>query len=77
MALPLLASGLIVGSNAVAGLYHVGKAQDNRRFWRDYYKNTGVRPKYPYRAGVYDYLYDYADLGMNAGFSYGMLKNLR
>lgn len=26
--------------------------QENERYWRDYYKNTGVRPKYPYRSGA-------------------------
>lgn len=25
--------------------------QENERYWKDYEKNTGVRPRYPYRAG--------------------------
>lgn len=25
---------------------------ENRRYWADYYKNTGFRPRYPMRAGV-------------------------
>ncbi len=25
---------------------------ENRRYWSDYYKNTGFRPRYPMRAGA-------------------------
>lgn len=25
---------------------------ENTRFWSDYYKNTGIKPLYPYRAGA-------------------------
>lgn len=42
------------------GIYSVGQAFDSYRYWNDYYKNTGYRPKYPWRAGKYDYL---ADIG--------------
>lgn len=27
-------------------------AQENRRYWNDYYKNTGFRPRYPMRSGA-------------------------
>lgn len=26
---------------------------DNERYWADYYKNTGITPRYPYRTGYY------------------------
>lgn len=48
-ALPLLAGGLIAA-------YHVGKAYDNYCFWSDYYRNTGYRPRYPFRSGSYDWM---------------------
>lgn len=28
------------------------QAQENKKFWDTYYKNTGFRPRYPYRAGA-------------------------
>ncbi len=48
-ALPLLAGGL-------SAIYSAGKAYDNYRFWSDYYRNTGYRPRYPFRAGGYDWM---------------------
>lgn len=53
---PLL-FGIGGGLNAV---YGVGQAMDSYRYWNDYYKNTGYRPRYPWRAGQYDYM---ADIG--------------
>jgi len=49
-------SYLGVISKAVGGAYSLGKAFDNYRYWRDYERNTGVKPKYPFRSGRYDYL---------------------
>lgn len=46
-----LAYGLGASLNAV---YSVGKAVDSYRYWSDYYRNTGVFPRYPFRAGVFD-----------------------
>lgn len=40
------------------GIYSVGQAYDSYRYWNDYYKNTGYKPRYPWRAGQYDYLSD-------------------
>lgn len=48
---------LFVGASfALQTVYNMGKASDTRRYWDSYYRNTGFRPRYPYRAGVYDYL---------------------
>lgn len=44
------------GAYALSGIYNVGKAIDTRNYWRSYYANTGFRPRYPYRAGVYDWM---------------------
>nr|CRY97149.1 hypothetical protein [uncultured prokaryote] len=46
-------AGLAGGLNLI---YNVGRARDTRRFWADYYRNTGFKPMYPYRAGVYDWM---------------------
>lgn len=53
--LPLLPLAFGLGS-ALNGVYNVGKAVDSYRYWNDYYRNTGYRPRYPFRSGVYDYL---------------------
>lgn len=65
-----IAVGLSAGVSTVAGLmqtrnnkraseialsYQKQLVRDNRRFWDDYYKNTGYRPNYRYRSG---YLYN-------------------
>lgn len=35
--------------------YTWGYYNDVNRFWSDYYKNTGFKPRYPYKSGsVYD-----------------------
>lgn len=47
--LPALAVGL-------SALYSAGRAYDNYRYWNDYYKNTGYRPKYPFRSGSMDWM---------------------
>lgn len=49
--LPALAYGI----GAVYSLYKLGKAVDTYRYWHDYYLNTGYKPRYPFRAGVYDW----------------------
>lgn len=45
---------------ALNALYSVGQAVDSYHYWNDYYRNTGYSPRYPFRAGKYDYL---ADIG--------------
>lgn len=66
MALPLLlagtmAAGVLVNAydayrthqvNAVAMDYQKGLQNEITRYWGDYYRNTGFRPRYPYRAGA-------------------------
>lgn len=47
-------------------IYNTGKALDNRRYWNDYYRNTGYRPRYPYRAGVYDWMKDFGKTAYGA-----------
>lgn len=53
--LPLLPLAYGLGAT-LNGIYSVGKAVDSYRYWNDYYRRTGIKPKYPFRAGVYDYL---------------------
>ena len=36
--------------------YNVGRAFDDWNYWNDYYRNTGVRARYKFRSGSYDYL---------------------
>lgn len=33
--------------------YQKGALDENRRYWDDYIRNTGVQPRYPYRSGLY------------------------
>lgn len=42
--LPALAYGL-------SALYVGGRLMDTARFWRDYQKNTGYSPRYPFLRG--------------------------
>lgn len=51
--LPLLVAGAALGA-----IYSTGKALDSQRYWSDYYRNTGYRPRYPWRAGQYDWVGD-------------------
>lgn len=58
--LPYLVGGL-VALDTVQFLYgayqNYQRMQENERYWSDYYENTGIVPKYPYRAGSYnDYI---------------------
>lgn len=39
--------------------YERASALENERYWRDYEKNTGKKPLYPYRTGA---AYDYSTL---------------
>lgn len=54
---PLLIAGI-----GLSTLYATGKTADSVRFWDDYRKNTGFRPRYPWRAGKYDFVRDYSHL---------------
>lgn len=47
---------LLVAGAGLSALYTAGKAVDSYRYWNDYYRNTGFRPRYPWRAGVYDWV---------------------
>lgn len=51
MVAPLMA---LAGS--LGGMYAVGKTYDNVRYWNAYYRNTGFRPKYPFRSGSMDWM---------------------
>lgn len=55
--LPLLPLAFGLGS-VLNGVYSVGQAVDSYHYWNDYYRNTGYKPRYPWRAGQYDYLSD-------------------
>lgn len=54
----VLASGLFAVGGVLNSIYAVGQAYDSYRYWHDYYRNTGVRPRYPWRAGQYDWMAD-------------------
>lgn len=63
----------LVGIGAtLSGMYSVGKAVDNYRFWNDYYKRTGFKPKYPWRSGYYDS----GSWLAGANYSFSKLKRL-
>lgn len=74
MPLPLLAGGLVAGGSALSGIYRVGKALENRRYWDAYYRNTGYRPLYPFRAGYYDYINEFGRSLYSAGFAGGFMN---
>lgn len=71
MVAPLVAigAGLMAGGTAVKSYYDIRKAYETRRYWNDYYKNTGVKPKYPYRSGYYDIYAAYGSALRGAGAS--------
>lgn len=66
---PLVAVlGASVGMQAVTGIYQFymnhQRSIENQRYWDDYYRNTGIRPVYPFRAGDYtDYGYVLSAVG--------------
>lgn len=39
-------------SNLASYDYTAKRFAENERFWADYKKNTGLTPRYPYRAGA-------------------------
>ena len=47
---------LVAGASALYGLYGAGRALETWKYWADYQKNTGVKPRYPVRAGLYDWM---------------------
>lgn len=63
--------------------YQMAMQRENTRYWNEYYKNTGYRPRYPYRSG---YVYnpttinnlqntiDVAPASYISGFSYGAMS---
>lgn len=57
MVFPLVPA-LVAGGGVLNGIYAIGQAVDSYRYWNDYYKNTGFKPRYPFRAGRYDWLAD-------------------
>lgn len=59
---------IILGVQAVSGIYqfyqNYQRQTENKRYWNDYFDNTGIRPKYPYRSGAYsDYGYVLSAVG--------------
>ena len=71
MVFPLVAGGLAVGLSA---LYNTGMAIDNVRYWNDYYRRYHVRPKYPFRAGYFDYMKYSSKSFMTPYVGYGMYR---
>lgn len=60
----------LVGSLGM--LYSAGKMADNIRYWNDYCKNTGHRPKYPFRSRSMDWI----GYGLGGAYSFSRLKRL-
>lgn len=50
--IPAIVGGIGLGLGAV---HSVGQLMDNRRYWNDYYKNTGVSNRYYWKSGVGDW----------------------
>lgn len=66
---------LMMGAGALmGGLYSVGQAVDSNRYWRDYYKNTGYKPRYPFRAGKYDWMQSTGASMTDFGLSYNFWR---
>lgn len=55
-------------ANAASYQYTAAKFAENNRYWADYKKNTGITPKYPYRAGAVN------DVGQLYGRQAGIAK---
>ena len=62
-----VAIGLSIGASTISGLartyygsksahtgldYQLKAQRENSKYWSDYYKNTGFRPRYQYRSGA-------------------------
>ena len=50
--------------------YTANRFRENERFWADYKKNTGLTPRYPYRAGAVN------NLGQLYAYQGGFAKNV-
>lgn len=46
--LPILA----YGAYTLGAVYGAGRLYDTARYWSNYYKNTGYRPRYPFLKGA-------------------------
>lgn len=57
---------------SLGAVYTVGRAVDSFRFWNDYYRNTGKRPKYPFRSGSMDWM----GYGSGGAYAFSRLKRL-
>ena len=57
-------------ANAASYQYTAAKFAENNRYWADYKKNTGITPKYPYRAGAVN------DIGQLYGRQAGIAKGV-
>ena len=55
MVVPLLVAATLGLASAIGGVYEVGKAVENKRYWDTYYRNTHRLPRYGYRTGYYNY----------------------
>lgn len=62
---------LLMGAGAVlSATYSVGQAVESNRFWSDYEKKYGVRARYPWRSGQYDWLSSAGASMSDFGMSY-------
>lgn len=70
--LPLLVAGAALGA-----IYSTGQALDNSRYWNDYARRTGYRPRYSWRAGKYDFVKNYGKAFTYSATSYGAFFKLK
>lgn len=61
---------LVAGS--LYAFYSAGRTIDNIRYWHDYKRNSGYRPRYPFKRGSMDWL-EYGTYGA-VGFSRGLKR---
>lgn len=61
---------------AIGAIYHVGRAVDNVRYWNDYYRNTRMRARYPFRSGQFDYMSELNSAGKDATNAFKQLVKI-
>lgn len=71
MPLPLVA-GVMFGAGAISSsAYSLKQAYETQNYWKDYGRNTGLSPRYPFRSGMYSPYRDIANMSVGVGALYG------
>lgn len=73
MPIPLVAGVMLGVGTLSVGSHTLRKAYETQEFWKNYRKNTGLSPRYPFRAGVYDFYRDVGRTSIGIGALYGRL----